>query len=431
MTGLYEIQPLMGGRFVLNGLYKTLETPGGGAAFEPTYVLTMNPLNSLDFTRQSPVGYTADTIKSIKGGVSIFPPPAYQSEVFHEEGNLYDIAKHDVGTPLRFEQSRLAVVSADTGKTLATILPGQKPMFGDRNDMCPYNIIITGLPTTTTNTTVTLRRFRDEVLLNNPVGTALVDAYYKMSPALARFLLRHASVLKGAQNMAQVLEWSFSNRLHTCGVLAGVALAAMGVRRRRRVALAAGLLILVLLAASPAGALIENLSDADMARMADAVITGKVESVTSQWVARGKQKSMMTEIAVTVTGNVKGRLNKSATIYLRVPGGRVGSIITKATEIPDFIQDEEVVLYLQENADVGYVILAGKRGKFQVTTDTATGKKYVVGAGPEAQIGLSGNPATLNDAKAKANSPASAEDGRIPLEAYKQYVHDLVQAQKK
>ena len=434
MTGLYEIQPLMGGWFDLNGMYKVLEPPGGGAAFEPTYVLTMNPLNSLDFTRQSPIGYTADTIKSIEGGVSIFPPPIFQSEVFHEKGNLYDIANHDVGTPIRFEQNRLAVVSADTSKTLATMLPGLKPMFGDRNDVCPYNIIITDQGTTTdttTTTTASIRRFRDEVLLNNPVGTALVDAYYKMSPTLARFLLRHASVLKGAQSMAQVFEWSLSNRLHMCGVLVAVALAAMGMRRRKRVALAAGLLVLVLLAASPAGALIANLSDADMVRISDAVITGKVESVTSQWVTRGSQKSIMTDIAITVTDNVKGRLNKSASIYLRVPGGRVGSIITKATEIPDFFQDEEVVLYLQENADAGYVILAGKRGKFQVTTDTASGKKFVVGADPEAQIGLSGDPATLNDTKAKAATPVASEDGRVPLDAYKEYVRNLVQAQKK
>ncbi|MEE8106750.1 MAG: CFI-box-CTERM domain-containing protein [Planctomycetota bacterium] len=39
-----------------------------------------------------------------------------------------------------------------------------------------------------------LRRFRDERLLTNPVGTAFVKAYYKMSPPIARLIARHPSL---------------------------------------------------------------------------------------------------------------------------------------------------------------------------------------------------------------------------------------------
>ena len=39
-----------------------------------------------------------------------------------------------------------------------------------------------------------LRRFRDEHLLTNPIGTAFVRAYYKMSPPVARLIARHPSL---------------------------------------------------------------------------------------------------------------------------------------------------------------------------------------------------------------------------------------------
>jgi hypothetical protein len=39
-----------------------------------------------------------------------------------------------------------------------------------------------------------LREFRDEYLLTNPVGTSLVDLYYKISPPIAEFITEHPSL---------------------------------------------------------------------------------------------------------------------------------------------------------------------------------------------------------------------------------------------
>jgi hypothetical protein len=36
-----------------------------------------------------------------------------------------------------------------------------------------------------------LRRFRDEYILTNPAGQALVDFYYRISPPVARFINEH------------------------------------------------------------------------------------------------------------------------------------------------------------------------------------------------------------------------------------------------
>ena len=36
-----------------------------------------------------------------------------------------------------------------------------------------------------------LREFRDEYLLTNPLGRALVDIYYRVSPPIAKFITEH------------------------------------------------------------------------------------------------------------------------------------------------------------------------------------------------------------------------------------------------
>jgi hypothetical protein len=39
-----------------------------------------------------------------------------------------------------------------------------------------------------------LREFRDEYLLTNPLGQALVDLYYRVSPPIAGFITEHPSL---------------------------------------------------------------------------------------------------------------------------------------------------------------------------------------------------------------------------------------------
>jgi hypothetical protein len=40
----------------------------------------------------------------------------------------------------------------------------------------------------------TLRQFRDEFLITNPIGRALVAVYYKLSPPAAGFISRHRTL---------------------------------------------------------------------------------------------------------------------------------------------------------------------------------------------------------------------------------------------
>ncbi|HNR34800.1 MAG TPA: hypothetical protein PKO36_06445 [Candidatus Hydrogenedentes bacterium] len=424
MTGLYEIQPMLGGRFDLYGMSKTLETIGG-KAFVPTYTLTMSPLNAGTLERQSIPGGSSTLFASIIGAIAQTPMTApwdqFQSEVFHDGENIFDIAKHDLGTPLHFDRVRNQVVSSDTGKILATMLPGQKPMFGDRNDVCPLNLIPTVTATTTTNTT--LRALRDGFLMKTAAGSMLVDVYYQVAPAMARYLLGHAAALGAWRAVLQGVEWLLGHAAWAAGGLTALVLLAWGWRRRRKAAAVTAILFLAACLAMPAHATVAYLTDEEMVGLSDAIVTGKVTSVESKWIGNG----IVTDVIILIENVVKGPVNKNGDLYLRLAGGRVGSVVTKVSELPEFAKDQEVVLYLQEKPGEGYVVVAGSRGKFDVLV-TATGNKYVTASTPEARAAMTD---TLRKQADGNNQKLFREnDPRIPLDAYLDYLGDIVKSQK-
>jgi hypothetical protein len=89
-----------------------------------------------------------------------------------------------------------------------------------------------------------LREFRDEYLLTGPLGQALVDLYYKLSPPIAQFITEHPSlkpVVRAGLVPAMVMSTVAVNttpaeKTAMVGslVLVSVALAVWATRRRRR-----------------------------------------------------------------------------------------------------------------------------------------------------------------------------------------------------
>jgi hypothetical protein len=90
-----------------------------------------------------------------------------------------------------------------------------------------------------------LRGFRDEYLLTNPAGQALVDLYYEVSPPIAEFITEHPSLkpivragLLPAVAMSTVaVNTTPVEKTAIVGllVLSSVALAVWATRRRGRV----------------------------------------------------------------------------------------------------------------------------------------------------------------------------------------------------
>ncbi len=431
LSGLYETQPAWGGRFNLNGLLKTIESVGEPNPFQATYTLTANPLNDISYERQAPAtGYDPDHYfsESILGRILTPTVPVWPSEVFHEKGNIIDVANHDIGTPLTYDSTRRFVVSVDSGKTLATMLPLRTPMFGDRNNVCPLNLTFAFAGSVGGDTPNTLRRLRDNTLLSSALGTAVVDAYYRLGPAMAELLLRHPAVFRGVRSSLAIVDWTVANARFVATLLVLGGLGMLLYRRKRAAGVAAFLLIGALALAPAAEARLMLLDDVQIVAMSDEIVTGTVTAVEARFAKSGGQTRIVTDVTVRLDDVVKGRQNKSAVISLIVPGGQVGTVRTRALDLPEFATGEEVLLYLAYREGYGYVVVAGNRGKINISSDEK-GAKFVTALSPEADAALDETRKTLQQ-EAAAQGTSGDMDGQIALDTYKRYLRELVAAEE-
>lgn len=433
MSGLYERQPLLGGRFMLYNMYKEFEAFGTPGMFQASYTFTSSQLTGTSFTKQAPPGYSPTDFDSIEGGLAtISPLLTVPSEVFHENGNIFDMEKADLGTPLAFDRQRSTVVSLDTGKTLPTMLPADRPMFGDPSQICPLTVITTTGSLSAT-TPAALRAFRDNVLLKTAVGTALVDAYYQSGPAVSQFLLRHPRVLRMAGLVAGGVEWMAMHVFAVIGLLAFVAVALLV--RRRRVAAVAGLVLLACMA-GPADASVIYMSDETMVAASDQIVTGKVSRIETTNGYFAGYNGLLSDVTLEIQDTMKGGANKSSELQLRMIGGQNSLIATYANELPTFTVGEEVILYLEYRPQVGYLVVGGKRGKMLIGADSKSGEKYVIGQTPEASAAVAETAAAIAKSKAaksgetEAAATPEASQGRVSLDEYKQYIRAMVKEQK-
>lgn len=435
MTALYEpVTDLqMEGYFELFGIWKQIEVPGAsGTLFNPSYTLTFNPLNGTGYDRQAPVTpYEVADFDSIQGTQGRGAQQrddyitAFSSEVFHEVENVLDISNKDAGTPLVWSYEMNTVISADTQRTLPEMLPNRKPMFGDPNDVCPLNVISgSGTGSSTTTTAALLRQFRDNMLLQTAVGTAVVDLYYQMSPVLARYLIGHEAAFKGARALGHGVDWALAHLLYIFGAVMTLFFAGgLAWRRYRKVFVAGAVLLLALGWANDAFSDIAHVTTPEMAAGADDIITGTVTSVESRWTRGGR---IYTDVIVEVQDTAKGNLNKSSNISLSVIGGRVGGFVYQPSEMPTFSKDEQVLLYLRRLANDRLVLYGGARGKFVVVTDEKTGKACVQGDSIVVKQALIEDKKDMAEDSAKDNAAAETQDGLIPLDVYMEYLRKVV-----
>ncbi|HUW60581.1 MAG TPA: CFI-box-CTERM domain-containing protein [Candidatus Bathyarchaeia archaeon] len=430
MTGLYEYYAANIGRFFLYGLMKNIEGGYGQLPFQATYTITCSPLNGYSFERQAPPDTDLAEFDSIEGGADTYLDPVWPSEVFHETGNLLGVEKYEVGTVLAFDSQRNNVVSLRTGKTLDTMLAGGRPMFGDQNKVCPLNVTTAGLASQATNQK--LRALRDNVLLRSAWGTLLVDAYYRLSPSMARYLAGHPVAYAGGRSLMRSANWVV---MHSEILLAcWAALVAVVLwRRRRRVAVAGMLVGLMLLLGTPAQALIAQVSDLEMDSLSDDVVVGKVTAVETVEQQVPGLKYLVTNVTIETTDTIKAVVNKNSSLALRVPGGRKGAIVTSSPDFPQFSVGQNVVLYVKFNSSTStYSVVGGNRGTYRVYTDSG-GKQYVLASSVEAAAALKSVAEAVGakTGEEKAGDGQQAGSVKVPLDAYKTYLRDIANQQKK
>ncbi len=399
LTGLFEHQEEFSGRFQLINMFRQLETLGG-VDFPADYVITMSNvdvegLTAEDFDSTHRWEFADESVEFA------FDVP-FTPQVFREGGeNLFSMQRVEDGTPLKFDPVRRQIVSTETGRTLPQMLPGTRPMFGTAvsETVCPLNLVAATMAAP--HGPEALRGFRDNVLLQNPVGVALADGYYRAAPYITTVLVEQPVALRMAQGALLAFEWSLAQRRALGLFVVGAMLIAFGLLRNRRAAQAAALVLVVaglFLAAAPAEAQAASMSIERMVSFSDEVVTGEVISVESRWDDQGR---IITDVVLQVETAMKGRANRNARLYFSQLGGHVDGITTHVPQYPRWKEGEEVLVFMGENRTFGLMAVGGRAGKFTIRRDPETGERYVAAQNQLSQRALDRASRAIPQAEAK------------------------------
>lgn len=125
-----------------------------------------------------------------------------------------------------------------------------------------------------------------------------------------------------------------------------------------------------------------KMSAKDLTERSTAVLYGKCSKVKSEW--NEKKDIIYTYVTVVPEEYIKGNLGSEAIIT--VPGGQVGDILYEVSEMPIFVEGEEVVAFIWTNAAGKNLMTGGYQGKMKIEKDEDTGKRMVQDAESETTV---------------------------------------------
>lgn len=118
----------------------------------------------------------------------------------------------------------------------------------------------------------------------------------------------------------------------------------------------------------------QQMSMAELMRLADTVVYGKVVDTKSDWNSR--RTLIYTTITIAVDTTVKGKA--TATLSFQQLGGQVGKLKTTVSHFPDFAVGEEVLLFLSlTKANKVSPLVNGGGGKYLIRRDDKTQAQYL------------------------------------------------------
>lgn len=173
-----------------------------------------------------------------------------------------------------------------------------------------------------------------------------------------------------------------------------------------RLILGCGILI-VLATASDARAQARKMSLEELTRTSTAVVVGEAESSRSFW--NDSRTQILTEVTIRVEEPVTGGVRDEVTIT--IPGGRVGNTLYEVSDMPVFVDGEEVVVFLWEHPSGKQLVTGGSQGKLQVVRDDG-GSKTVVRGGAT----LLPDNATIGKADSIGDRLSRSSGGSVPID---------------
>ncbi|MGB7293549.1 MAG: hypothetical protein WBD99_15375 [Thermodesulfobacteriota bacterium] len=113
----------------------------------------------------------------------------------------------------------------------------------------------------------------------------------------------------------------------------------------------------------------------DVANRSDNIVVAKCISTESRWNEQGSL--IFTYVTFQIQDTVKGN-STDENLTLRFLGGRVGDTVQTVPDMPQFSENEEVMLFLAPRNKSGYQTLTSiQNGVLRIKTDSETGKKLI------------------------------------------------------
>ncbi len=149
------------------------------------------------------------------------------------------------------------------------------------------------------------------------------------------------------------------------------------MRRRIRRALPPALLLLAALATRAGATQVVRSTPEELARGADLVLRGRVESVRPLW--NDAHTRILTEVAVSVDQSFKGR--GSGLVRVVQMGGQLDGVRMTVAGALAWRPGEDVLLMLERSLPDRYRVAGFTQGKYTIERDPATGVEVARAAG--------------------------------------------------
>ena len=134
-------------------------------------------------------------------------------------------------------------------------------------------------------------------------------------------------------------------------------------------------LVCALLLVTPYGvsAQIQTASLEDLSRVSTAVVLGKTTGKRSYW--NESRTRILTEVTLQVDEEIAGRTGSETTIT--IPGGRVGNTLYEVSDMPVFVEGEEVLVFLWQDDQGRNLVTGGVQGRLGVRRDEMLQQRVV------------------------------------------------------
>lgn len=171
----------------------------------------------------------------------------------------------------------------------------------------------------------------------------------------------------------------------------------------RAVRLSVGFLLLAFWTAPAALGQARLLSLEALAEASSDIVVASVTQKQSYW-DEGRTR-IYTEVRLQVSERVKGAA--PAETVLQIPGGQVGNTLYDVSDMPVFIEGEEVLVFLWQAPSGQRTVTGAAQGKLRIERDAQGVRRLEPGA------------ARLFDAAATVDTEAdAAPTGRLPVDAF-------------